>query len=55
MTSAFTSWLKEHYAPLSHRSDYWRRGRTPEKLGIGELSVGELVQFANAGERCWQA
>lgn len=26
-----------------HKTDYWRRGRTLEKLGIGGLSVGELT------------
>jgi opine dehydrogenase len=32
-----------------HRTDYWRRGRTVEKLGIDELSVSELTQYVNEG------
>jgi opine dehydrogenase len=32
-----------------HRTDYWRRGRTLDKLGIGHLSVGELKRFVNEG------
>lgn len=39
---------------LIHRTDYWRRGRTPERLGIDRLSVGELNQFVMNGERCWE-
>jgi opine dehydrogenase len=34
-----------------HETDYRRRGRTVEKLGIKELSVGELVKFVETGER----
>jgi opine dehydrogenase len=33
-----------------HRTDYWRRGRTVEKLGLSQLSVNELTQFVNEGE-----
>ena len=40
-------------ACIIHRTDYWRRGRTPEKLGIDRLSVGELTQYALEGERDW--
>ncbi|MBN1887980.1 MAG: NAD/NADP octopine/nopaline dehydrogenase family protein [Thermoflexales bacterium] len=32
-----------------HRTDYWRRGRTLDKLGIGQLSVGELTQYVMEG------
>ena len=32
-----------------HRTDYWRRGRTIDKLGIDNLSVGELTAFVNDG------
>ena len=32
-----------------HRTDYWRRGRTIEKLGISDLSVGELMAYVNEG------
>jgi opine dehydrogenase len=34
-----------------HNTDYWRKGRTVEKLGIKELSIGELTQFVETGER----
>ena len=36
-------------ACIIHRTDYWRRGRTVEKLGIGGLSVSELTRFVNEG------
>ena len=36
-------------ACIVHRTDYWRRGRTLDKLGINELSVGELTRFVNEG------
>jgi opine dehydrogenase len=36
-------------ACIVHRTDYWRRGRTVEKLGIGGLSVSELTHFVNEG------
>ena len=42
-------------ACIIHRTDYWRRGRTLDKLGIDRLSVGELTQFVNEGVRCWEA
>ncbi len=32
-----------------HRTDYWRRGRTVDKLGIDGLSVGELIRYVNEG------
>lgn len=34
-----------------HSTDYWRKGRTIEKLGIKELSVSELTQYVETGER----
>jgi opine dehydrogenase len=34
-----------------HRTDYWRRGRTVEKLGIGDMSVSELTRFVDEGVR----
>lgn len=37
-------------ACIVHRTDYWRRGRTTEKLGIAQLSVGELTQYVMEGE-----
>lgn len=41
-------------ACIVHRTDYWRRGRTLDKLGIDRLSVGELTQFVNDGRRDWE-
>jgi opine dehydrogenase len=34
---------------IIHRTDYWRRGRTIDKLGIDNLSVGELTAYVNEG------
>jgi opine dehydrogenase len=36
-------------ACIIHRTDYWKRGRTIERLGIGHLSVSELTRFVNEG------
>jgi opine dehydrogenase len=36
-------------ACIVHRTDYWRRGRTIQKLGIENLSVTELTQFVKEG------
>jgi opine dehydrogenase len=36
-------------ACVIHRTDYWRRGRTIDKLGIDNLSVGELMAYVNEG------
>ena len=33
-----------------HQTDYWRRGRTLDKLGIGQLSVSELAHYVNEEE-----
>ena len=38
-------------ACIVHRTDYWRRGRTVDKLGIGDLSVSELTRYVNDGVR----
>lgn len=41
-------------ACIIHQTDYWRRGRTLDKLGIHDLSVSELnafVKFGTAGLR----
>ncbi|MFZ3151086.1 MAG: NAD/NADP octopine/nopaline dehydrogenase family protein, partial [Anaerolineaceae bacterium] len=38
-------------ACIIHNTDYWRRGRTLDKLGIKELSVGELTRYVETGER----
>lgn len=32
-----------------HRTDYWRRGRTLEALGINEWSVSEITRFVQEG------
>jgi opine dehydrogenase len=32
-----------------HKTDYWRRGRTPGKLGIDLFGVSELTRFVNEG------
>ncbi|NMC52823.1 MAG: NAD(P)-binding domain-containing protein [Chloroflexi bacterium] len=34
---------------IIHKTDYWRRGRTLDKLGIGHLSVSELTYLVNEG------
>lgn len=33
-----------------HHTDYWRLGRTPDKLGIRGYSVTELTRFVNRGQ-----
>ncbi|MCU0506875.1 MAG: NAD/NADP octopine/nopaline dehydrogenase family protein [Anaerolineae bacterium] len=38
-------------ACVIHRTDYWRRGRTLDKLGITDLSVSELVRYVEEGVR----
>ena len=38
-------------ACIVHRTDYWRRGRTVEKLGIDGLSVSEMTRYVNEGVR----
>jgi opine dehydrogenase len=38
-------------ACIVHRTDYWRRGRTLDRLGIGSLSVTELTHYVNDGVR----
>jgi opine dehydrogenase len=38
-------------ACIVHRTDYWRRGRTVDKLGIGDLSVSELTRYVEEGVR----
>lgn len=37
-------------ACIIHRTDYWRRGRTLDKLGIEKLSVSELTRYVNKGK-----
>jgi opine dehydrogenase len=37
-------------ACIVHRTDYWRRGRTVEKLGINQLSDQELMNYVLEGE-----
>ncbi len=36
-------------ASIIHKTDYWRKGRTIDKLGIDKLSVGELISYVNDG------
>jgi opine dehydrogenase len=37
-------------ACIIHQTDYWRRGRTLDKLGIERLSVGEVMRYVMEGE-----
>jgi opine dehydrogenase len=37
-------------ACIIHKTDYWRRGRTLEKLGISDWSVSELTDYVMKGE-----
>jgi opine dehydrogenase len=37
-------------ACVIHRTDYWRRGRTLDKLGISDYSVSELTDFVMEGK-----
>lgn len=37
-------------ACVIHRTDYWRRGRTPDKLGIADLGVSELTNYLMEGD-----
>ncbi len=34
---------------ILHSTDYWRKGRTLQKLGVKDLSVSELTQYVNEG------
>ncbi len=36
-------------ACIIHRADYWRRGRTLDKLGIEGLNVSEVTRYVNEG------
>jgi len=36
-------------ACIVHRTDYWKRGRTVDKLGIGDMSEAELMRYVNEG------
>jgi opine dehydrogenase len=36
-------------ACIIHQTDYWRRGRTLDKLGIDNMSVGELMAYVEEG------
>jgi opine dehydrogenase len=38
-------------ACIVHKTDYWRRGRTLDKLGIAELSVSEVMQLVMEGRK----
>lgn len=34
---------------IIHQTDYWRKGRTVDKLGIDKLSVTELINYVDKG------
>jgi opine dehydrogenase len=36
---------------ILHSTDYWRKGRTLDKLGIKDLSVSELTRYVTEGEQ----
>ena len=36
-------------ASIIHRTDYWRRGRTVEKLGLEQWDISELTRFVQDG------
>jgi opine dehydrogenase len=36
-------------ANFVHSTDYWRRGRTLDRLGIEDFSVSELKAFVREG------
>jgi opine dehydrogenase len=38
-------------ACIVHNTDYWRKGRTLDRLGIADLSVEELTKYVETGER----
>ncbi len=38
-------------ACIIHQTDYWRRGRTLDKLGLRDMSVGELMAYVEEGKR----
>jgi opine dehydrogenase len=37
-------------ACIIHRTDYWRRGRTVDALGLNQMSVEELLNYVMVGE-----
>lgn len=41
-------------ACIIHRTDYWRRGRTLDKMGVDKLSVSELTRFVMEGNFDWE-
>jgi opine dehydrogenase len=36
-------------ACIVHQTDYWRRGRTLDRLGIEQQSVAELAHYVGEG------
>jgi opine dehydrogenase len=38
-------------ACIIHQRDYWQTGRTLDKLGFADMSVDELMRFAEEGKR----
>ncbi|HOG46620.1 MAG TPA: NAD/NADP octopine/nopaline dehydrogenase family protein [Anaerolineae bacterium] len=41
-------------ACITHQTDFWRRGRTLDRLGIQQLSVNELAGYVQDGRREWE-
>jgi opine dehydrogenase len=41
-------------ACIVHQTDFWRRGRTLDRLGIQQLSVSELTDYVLDGRREWE-
>ncbi|MFH1634095.1 MAG: NAD/NADP octopine/nopaline dehydrogenase family protein [Chloroflexota bacterium] len=39
-------------ACIAHRTDYWQRGRTLDRLGIEHLSVSELTRYVTGKTKC---
>ena len=42
-------------ACITHQTDFWRRGRTLDRLGIQQLSVSELTSYVVEGGRSWES
>lgn len=47
MVRAMDSIIRQ--ACIVHQTDYWRRGRTLSRLGIDQLSVGEVTRYVMEG------
>jgi opine dehydrogenase len=49
MTKMMGTQFQIRLACIIDSTDYWRRGRTLAKLGIGGLGVSELTTYVNEG------